>query len=286
MIPRISIVLAVQEAAANVELALERLDLGRHPDVELLVCTADPLPVEPAAEQVKTIRCPAETLIPGLWARGIEAARAPLVATTTAHCLPEPGWVDGLLEIDPAGPAATGGVIAPDPGERAHSRAIYLMRYLPYQPPGRAGQTREVAADNAAYRRDAILDNRDLLVDGFWEPSFHERFRAAGLKMVMDPRLVVRHANCYGMLSFARQRFAHGQAFGAARIGGLSLTRRWVFALAAPLLPGVFLARLLARAARFRSGGVAGALPCLLLYVAYWGAGEASAYWRGLARPR
>ena len=44
--------------------------------------------------------------------------------------------------------------------------AIFFLRYSAFAPPLPAGETDEIAADNAVYDREAILQHSDLLDEG------------------------------------------------------------------------------------------------------------------------
>jgi hypothetical protein len=141
----------------------------------------------------------------------------------------------------------------------------------------------EVAADNALYNREDILEHSDLLDIGFWEPSFHARFRAAGKSLELDPDLRVRHRNCYTPPQFFQQRKAHGKAFGMARAEQMPGSKRRLLIMLSPLLPILFLGKM--TVAVLRHGEYGGrlftSLPWLLYYLSAWGLGEARGYMEG-----
>jgi len=130
------------------------------------------------------------------------------------------------------------------------------------------------------YRRQDILQNSDLLEDGFWEPSFHRRFRQAGLSLQLKPDLCVTHENCYTNRQFIRQRLAHGKAFGIERAENITKRKRGLLILLSPLLPFVFLSKIVVKV--LSHGGytvrLLQALPWLLLFLFAWGLGEAKGY--------
>src|SRR5436190_16079474 len=90
-----------------------------HPEVEFLFChgSADPdVPALVGKEgQVSILRSLAASLIPHLWRDGILVARGERVATTTAHCIPAPDWVEALLAADLNQTAVLGGTIENHP---------------------------------------------------------------------------------------------------------------------------------------------------------------------------
>ncbi len=89
-----------------------------------------------------------------------------------------------------------------------------------------------------------------MLREGFWEPSFHRRFRNAGKKLALDPDLLVAHHGTVSARSFSRQRYLHGRAFGAERAERASLGRHLLLLLSSPLVGPLLLAQVIARIAR------------------------------------
>ena len=289
-VPSLSVVIAVQMAQQNLPEIIKRLGCERHPDVEFLVCYSDADPDVPRllAKQVNIRALPGSpgSLIPHLWRDGILAARHAAVAITTAHCIPDENWVKCLLNTDLKGLGGIGGVIENHPGSDAKDWAIFLLRYFAYAPPQMARRVGEIAADNALYRRADILLHQELLKAGFWEPSFHARFRAAGLPLALDPRLRVIHQNRYRAGQFFHQRFAHGREFGLARAAGLPRLKRVLLIILSPVLPLVFLRKIVVAT----SGQphcrrqLPSAFPWLLFFLMGWGLGEARGYLESMVR--
>lgn len=289
--PALSVVVAVRDAQANVPAIVERLACARHADVEYLLGFTERDPdvpgMLPSLPNVRALRGAPESLIPHLWRDGIQAAGAPRVAVTTAHCVPSEDWVAALLAADLASAAGVGGTIDCDPAAPALDWAIHIQRYARFSPPQAARTVDDIAADNAVYRRADIVAQGDLLGEGFFEPGFHARFHAAGAALKLDPRIRVTHRNRYRAGTFFRQRYEHGRQFGAARSRGQPLRRRALYAAAAPLLPLVFLHKIVRNARRhaeLRKHWLR-ALPWLCFFLLGWGLGEARGSWETLARP-
>jgi len=285
----LSVIVAVQHAQANLPQVVAALDPAAHPDVEFVFAYTPDDPETPrlvgGCANTRLLRSPASSLIPHLWRDGIRGARAARVAMTTAACVPAADWMDRLLAADLSDCAGMGGTIDNDPTADAVGWAIYLLRYAAFAPPRPPGEVAEIAADNALYRREEILHEADLLADGFWEPGFHARFRARGAGLRLDPSLRVRHHNRYTVGQFLAQRRAHGRAFGRERACGLVWPRRILLAAASPLLPLVFLAKIV-RTTRGRDELVhhlPQAAPWLALFLLGWGLGEARGYLDALA---
>lgn len=288
--PVLSVVVAVQHARANLAAIVAALNPAAHPEVDFLFCYTDADADTPgevrAHSHARALSCAPGSLIPHLWRDGIYAARGDYVALTTAHCVPDAAWVDELMRLCRTDPVAVGGVIENDPDSDAKGWAIFLQRYIGFAPPQSARAIHEIAADNALYRRRDILAQADLLPGGFWEPSFHARFRAAGQTLRLDPALHMWHRNRYSPGQFFRQRLAHGREFGLARALRLSTARRFMLVVLAPLLPLVFLRKIFL--AVWRHGKhrreLLWALPWLLFFLTGWGWGEARGYAESLAR--
>jgi hypothetical protein len=286
----LSIVIAVQHGQRNLEEFLRRLGTLPPSGVELLVCHTDADPDVPRLVEgrsgVRVLRADAGSLIPHLWRDGIRAARHGSVAVTTAHCLPGEGWLERLRSADLGQHAGVGGVFENSDDSGALGWAIFLQRYQPLARPQEARIVQEIAADNAIYRRELLLNHADLLDDGFWEPEFHARFRRAGLTLALDPALVVIHANRYGTLQFFAQRLAHGTHFGLARGRAMSPGKRLLLLLASPLLPLVFLCKILAAARRHPRSRMhlVPSLPWLAFFLTAWGLGEARGYLGSLTK--
>ena len=143
-----------------------------------------------------------------------------------------------------------------------------------------AGIRDEIAADNALYNRAAILRYPDLLAGGFWEPSFHAKFRARGDELEFDPTIIVEHHGLVSGPAFTLQRFAHGHQYGRARSRGKSAWRKFALLAASPLVPLVLWFRIRARIAHDGnySGKFGKAAPWLVVFILAWSVGEALGY--------
>jgi hypothetical protein len=280
---RLSIVVGVQHAQTNVAEIVRAVAPTLHPQVELLFCytAADPdVPALVGSQgQIRLISGPGGSLIPDLWRDGILVARGERVATTTAHCIPTEGWVEALIAAD-LDNAAYGGIIENDANADAKARAIFLLRYSAFAPPETKRDVQELAADNALYRRSDLLRHKDLLQRGFWEPSFHSRFHAEGVRLILDPTLRVVHRNRYRAREFIAQRFAHGQEFGLARARTQSFLRSLLLILLAPLIFAVLINRIVSacrRKSELRKQ-LKGAWVWLAAFTLAWTVGETLGY--------
>ncbi len=281
-VPPLSIVIAVKGAEANLPAIFSCLGT-RAEGVEVVLAVAGEAPlVAPVGARI--VRSGGDALIPHLWRDGIRSARGEAVALTTASCLPAPDWVEVLQGLDVVRFAAIGGVIDNDPVASASNCAIFFLRYSAYLPHQPARDVDELAADNALYRRSAILAHPDLLDDGFWEPSFHARFRSAGETLRLEPGLRVVHHGVDPPGRFIAHRYRHGRQFGRDRVGGRGRLTALSYLAAAPVVPFLTIARILARVAPRRQYRLKllRALPWLCVFIGAWSLGEGRGYLDGV----
>lgn len=281
--PALSIIVAVKDGAENVPALLNAIKF-RGDETEVILCCAGSKPDASADVICSTFR--EETLVPVLWSEGIKRARGGRVALTTAQFVPDPRWIYHLQSADLDRWAGVGGMIENDPRSSARNWAIFFLRYSAFAPPLKAGETDEIAADNAIYDRAAILEHPDLLDEGFWEPSFHRRFRASGRKLSIDPGLIVVHQGTLSADSFARQRFLHGRAYGVERAERGSLPHNLLLLLSSLLVPPLLVARIASRIVKKPAyrGKLLAAFPWLLWFTLAWSVGEARGYALTLTR--
>ncbi len=273
---KLSVVIAVKDGSENLPALLAALQSCVATPEVVLSCAGP----APATEDATTLSLPVDTLVPRLWSEGINRATGQAVALTTTQFVPDDRWLDRLNAVDLDRWAGVGGAIDNDPQASALNWAIFFLRYSAFAPPLPAGETDEIAADNAVYDREAILQHSDLLDEGFWEPSFHRRFRAAGRKIAIDPGMIVVHYGSVRGESFAHQRRLHGRAYGIERAERGSFARNVFLLLSSPLVPLLLLVRIVSRIAKKPAyrGKLLAAFPWLVQFTLAWAGGEAGGY--------
>lgn len=286
--PKLTVVIAVKGGQANLDAILARLAASDPQTVEVLFCTAGPAPEAVTRAGARVLQAEAAALVPHLWRDGLLAAGADRVALTTAQFVPPTDWIAGLLAADLKPWAGVGGPIENEPEPNPVRWAVYFLRYWKFAPPLALGPVDEIAADNAVYDRVEVMKHPDLLAQGFWEPSFHARFRADGRGLCLDQRLLSRYRGQDGVGDFSRQRFAHGRTFAVTRGRAGSRSAAVAYLLATPLLPPLLIGRIMTRAFRRRLHAVRffQALPWLAVFVMAWSAGEAAGYLKAAFGPR
>jgi glycosyltransferase involved in cell wall biosynthesis len=123
--------------------------------------------------------------------RGWRLARGALVAFTDDDCRPEPGWLEGLVDVARATPGAVvQGRTRPDPYEREILRAPHV-RTLRVEPVGPYCQTANILYPRALLERLDGFDERAVAGE---DVGLSLRARAAGAAIVAAPGAVVYHA--------------------------------------------------------------------------------------------
>ena len=142
---------------------------------------------------------------------------------------------------------------------------------------------KDLAGDNASYKRWALDRCKDVRRNGFWEPLVHAELLKDGLELRVTPNIVVYHKKSFSLLGFMKQRFWHGRQFGSARTLNLSGIWRLIYILLSPLIPVVFLSRITRRVlTKSRHiGKFLLSLLILILFLLSWATGELTGYlWR------
>ena len=217
--------------------------------------------------------------VPELRAAAIAAATAPCVAVIEDHCVVPEGWADAILAGHRAGHHVVGGGVRNVKTERARDWAAFLCEYSAMMDPISAGEVDVLTGMNVSYDREALAAIADLLRAGRWENELHARLRERGFALWSEPGAVIEHAKDFGFREFASQRYHYSRSY-AGRRSELVGSRRWLYALAAPLLIPLVVARV-SRNVRARPGygrTFRRALPLVLAYSTVWAFGELVGY--------
>lgn len=197
---------------------------------------------------VQVIHATAGTSVPGLRARGVDAATGHIVAVIEEHCVAERDWLAEARRAHEVGAyAAVGGPIVDRQYERLRDWVVYFCEYNGSLPPWKEGETTELNGANVAYRRDVLMAHRRLLDSGYWEATLHPALLAGGHKFRAVPGMRVAHRGPFDFGYYLRQRYLFSRAFAGARAASLPASRRLAYLAGAPLVPPLLLARMAAR---------------------------------------
>lgn len=281
----ISVVIAARDPQVSLRACLEAvLEQSGGGEVEILVATNLPpgdlgwLGTQFA--QVKVIHAAPHALTPELWKAGYLSAKGETIAFTNAILVPLEGWLASIEAAFRKPIAAVGGPILEPANGGSLIWALYLARYSAYLPPGPSGPTRDLAGDNAAYRKSVLVQCQAEMRDGFWETLVHTRLLADGNTLIREPKMQARLLSVESLQETARQRFVHGRYYGSTRPAG-SLGRRILRLVSSPLIPAVLFVRIARRVLSQRPEWFSrwlGAAPALLFLVSAWSLGEMFGY--------
>ena len=220
--------------------------------------------------------------IPELRSVGIRRARAGIVVTTEDHCVFAEDWFDQILHAHEAHPhAAIGGAVENASRARLVDWAAYLCEYGSFMLPFAAGASAALPGPNVSYRRSVLEQAAgDLLARGVWENVIHDRLRARGEQLWLEPSIVVYHKKTFAFWEFLTQRYYFGRSYAATRVQEAPWSRRAFFVAVSLLLPPLFLWRYL-RNVLVRRRFVRElllAIPLLAIFAAAWSVGEFFGY--------
>ena len=280
MPPALTVVLAVDGASDRID---DRLDAIARScqglDADVLVVHSRDIPIAMPAHppiSATALAAPGD-LVPTFWGLGIANARGDVVALTTTQFRVTEGWARELLRpFEADDTVGAGGSVTVSPDAAALTRAVFLIRYSEHMAVPGAPSPAEIAGDNAAYRRAAVLRACPNVADGFWEVDVHRVLRAQGGRIVHVPQAIAEFSPALSLREMFANRVVHGSHFGAYRVQVLRWPRLVAVAVT-PLVPMVLLARILGRIRRtgqsLSSAFVL--LPAMVTLLGAWAVGEA-----------
>lgn len=272
MSPEMTVVLMVDQRRTRAERALRSV-LEQSVSDRLQVLLFDfghkAHPSVPGSEHPAVVVVPSAypSSIGAMRLQGFERADAPLVAFLEEHTLAWPGWAQAILhrfaEPEWAGVGAEVHPINPGlPGD-----ALFSMNYVGFSAPAASGPRAILQGNNSAYRRDVVLNLTDGDLDALRalleiKSLLNWRMQMRGYRLYVDPQARFAHANEHVLLTFWEGNYIFSRLFGALRSEsqGWSAGQRWARILAAPGLPALRVARLLAILAREQPGQLADVL--------------------------
>ena len=218
-----------------------------------------------------------------LRAIGTHHACGRLLAVTEDHCLPDPDWVDNIVN-EHAGPhLAIGGTVEKEAPDKALNWAVYFLDYLRYMPPVDGHETHELTDLNVSYKMDALHKITDVWQTEFHEPNVHAALERLGGSLWLSPNIRVHQRRNLTLGHALWDRYAFGRLFGSTRVTGVALGKRLVYAALTPALPALLVMRLVKHIRAKQSHGreFLGALPAIILLATAWAWGEFVGYLTG-----
>lgn len=214
-------------------------------------------------------------------AAGVLEASARVVAFVEDHAFPAPGWAEALINRHREEWAAVGPVISNANPRSTTSWTNLLIEYAQWLEPDEGGERDHLPGHNGSYKRDILLqygDQLEAMLDA--ESILHWDLRAKGHRLWLESKARTFHQNFSVRSPSIPLRFNGGRLFASARAREWPLWRRFIFTLAAPLIPLVRCYRIvreLSRPGRPRHL-LPRVLPALFVGLAFDGAGEMVGY--------
>jgi glycosyltransferase involved in cell wall biosynthesis len=288
MTPKISVVIAsVNGAKSLADCIASFVNQPHGNEVEIVVAESsdNDLATKLCAEYptVRLFHFAETKSIPDLRAVGLLNASGDVLAMTEDHCLADSHWVEGIIAAHASPHLVIGGAVENAATQRLIDWAVYFCEYGRHMLPITAGPTVDLPGPNVSYKREALERFRDLLEPATWEPFWHWRLMSQGVQLVYDPRLIVYHLKNFTFRGFMAERYHYARSFAGLRVQGAPLMKRLFYALGAPLLPPLMLARISTRV--LRKGRLQRkfliSLPYIVLFTLSWSLGELIGYWAG-----
>jgi Glycosyltransferase like family 2 len=213
---------------------------------------------------------------PELAAAALRMCNADVVLLTEDHCVPRPDWVRRMLAARAPGRAAVGGRVEIRAPASAVEWAFYFVDFFRYAAPVREGPSPSLTVCNVAYDGEKLDAIRDLWRERFQEPAVNEALRARFGVLWLEPNSEMAMQRSVSLRDALYERYAFGRLFACTRIEHLSSSHRWLYAVLAPALPALLLARMAAKAVRSSvlARAFLGALFPVVAMVASWSWGE------------
>jgi len=177
-------------------------------------------------------------------AAGVRVATAPIVAFAEDHAFPNADWAQALVAAHQRAFVAVGPAIANANPTNTVSWVNFLIEYGEWFE-RTSGETDHLPGHNSSYQRASLLAYGDALSQ--WldaEYVLQKDLLARGHRLYLQAAAVTRHLNFARWLPSLALRFNGGRVFASARSRSWSLGRRLGYAIAAPLIPWVRLAKL------------------------------------------
>jgi hypothetical protein len=278
--PPISVVIASLVGAPFIDDCLHSLEAEAHElGAEILVVACGTGKYADRIRQsfpwTRVIHVQERETVPQLRRRGVESARARIVAIIEEHLVAEADWLRfALAPFQRPECTAVAGPVAHDSYRRLRDWVVYFIEYNGLMPPSPEGRVDRLNSANVAYRRDVLLQNLKALEEGYWEITLHPALTANGAEFFSVPQMSARHRGPFSYGYYLHQRYLFSRAFAGWRARSLSPTYRFLYLATAPIVPFILFLRMAQRISA--KGGVTDKfllaapliLPALFVYVA------------------
>jgi len=219
---------------------------------------------------------------------GLGLAQGELIAMTEDHAVPASDWVSQILAAHRQRFGVLGGAIE-NGIDHPMNWALYYCDFGRYGCPLPTSHVEYVSDVNVSYKRDALDAVRDVWQGEYHETTVHWTMKQRGIELRLDPMLkVYQHRPPMTFGKAFRERTEWGRVFAETRVAAIGLPQRIIFALVAPLLPAVLLARVAKNMLRQHRSfmQMTATLPLAAGLLIGWAWGELVGYINGAPRLR
>ena len=179
--------------------------------------------------------------------------------------------------------AVIGGAVEFRSSARLVDWTAYFCEYGQFMRPLTEGKVNELPGNNVSFKRWALEKASEFTQNGFWKTYWCRALQKKGITLVSKPSIIVYYNKSYSLKPFLIRRFRHGRCFAGMRIVEISFLARAFYVLGSPILPFVFLVRLIGTLLpkqRYRREFVL-SFPISVLAIIMWSIGEFCGYVAG-----
>lgn len=228
----------------------------------------------PTVRLIETAGSGRRESVPELRKRGVLAANGDVVAILEEHCTAPTGWLKTAKNGLEPGVAAVGGPILDDDYARLRDWCVYFSEYNNYLPPWPEGERFVLNGANIAYDRRTLLAEAERLDKGYWEVVLHPELAKRGRFKAL-PGMGAKHTGPFDFGYYLGQRYLLSRVWGGTQRSRVSIAKRIVYLVIAPILPFALFLRTALRVLKSgrRIGKFAASAPLLIiaLFVYVWG---------------
>lgn len=181
--------------------------------------------------------------VPELRKHGVLESNGDVIAVIEEHCTANPNWVDVIRENFSDNDAAIGGPILDANYARWVDWVVYFSEYHNYLPPWISGERYLLNGANIAYKRESVLKYVDILDAGYWEVVLHPLLAKEG-NFRSIPEMGIQHTGPFAYKYYLEQRYLLSRVWGGSQREKVSSLKRFLYLVAAPLLPFLLLLRI------------------------------------------
>lgn len=214
---------------------------------------------------------------------GLRQAKGRIIAMTEDHATPSNDWVQQIMAAHEQPYGVIGGAVE-NGLDRPLNRAWYYCDFGRYGRPFVSGEAAYVSDVNLAYKREFLMEVRDVWREAYHETSTHRALRRRGNKLFLDARPVVFQMRPpISIWKSLAERINWGRIYAEDRTKELTVFQRIGFAAGSALLPALLLARVFRHMMRQKQtiAKIFSTLPLALILLMAWSVGEFLGYLAG-----